>query len=318
MSLERTLDIYHPAVPCVYFVSAVLITMLAFHPVITLLSLVFSLITYACLRGVRTCARSLLWICPLVLLIACANALFSQNGVTELARLGEYVVYAESCAYGLCMGAMLVAVIMWFACATCVLSSGKIMALLSRRLPTISFMMSYILRLVPLFAARGAHIARVQKVCTPAGSNATPARTNAVSVQVAAAQLGSVCSTAVHPVPLHKSARLHIREGARILSVLMGWSMEDSLESADAMRARGWGVSARRTRYIRCRFRLRDSVALVCVCALAMLSIVLSVVATSQFQFYPHMSVLLLWWGYVVIAFFFSLPVILEVEGRFL
>ena len=52
----------------------------------------------------------------------------------------------------------------------------------------------------------------------------------------------------------------------------MGWSMEDSLETASAMKARGWGAAVRRTTYARHRFRRLDVAALAVGGALALLA----------------------------------------------
>lgn len=88
----------------------------------------------------------------------------------------------------------------------------------------------------------------------------------------------------------------------------MGWSMEDSLEMADAMRSRGWASGARRTTYRRWRFTLADGVVLGAVLALAALCGVCAFAAVTQFRFYPVLSTLVTWWGYAPYALFFFLP----------
>ena len=111
-----------------------------------------------------------------------------------------------------------------------------------------------------------------------------------------------------------------LREGARsrlrLTSVLMGWGMEDSLDTADAMRARGWGACARRTTYRRCRFRARDGAALGVLAALVALNAVLAYAACTQFRFYPALSVLAVWWGYVPFAVLAFAPLALEARER--
>ena len=96
----------------------------------------------------------------------------------------------------------------------------------------------------------------------------------------------------------------------------MGWGMEDSLETADAMRARGWGA-ARRTTYTRYRFSSSDAAALVGLLAGGCLCAVLAFTATSQFSFFPTVTRLVAWWGYLPYAAWMLLPALLHLrEGR--
>ena len=98
----------------------------------------------------------------------------------------------------------------------------------------------------------------------------------------------------------------------RQTSVLMGWSMEDSLDTADAMRARGWKADVRRTTYSRYRFRRQDAVMLVVFCLLAVLNAILAYVACSQFAFYPTLSQLVLWWGYLPYVLLVFWPLLMQ------
>lgn len=88
--------------------------------------------------------------------------------------------------------------------------------------------------------------------------------------------------------------------------------MENSLETADAMRARGWGAAPCRTAYARYRFTAADAAALGGLVAAAVLMVLLAAAATSQFSFYPTMSGLVLWWGYVPYAAWMALPSVLH------
>ncbi|WP_418256411.1 energy-coupling factor transporter transmembrane component T, partial [Gordonibacter urolithinfaciens] len=222
-------DRYHPAVAFGYFACVLAFGMAAMQPVYLALSLAAALSYSIVLRGVRATLRTALWQMPLILVMAVANPLFSAMGSTELFRIGLRAFYLESLVFGACMGAMLVCVLLWFSNASRVLSSDKVMALFGNAAPTIGLMLSMAMRLVPQFMRRGATVGDVQRACTSARATG-----------------------------LREGARSQLR----LTSVLMGWGMEDSLETADAMRARGWGARARRTTYRRCRFRARDGAAL--------------------------------------------------------
>lgn len=247
------------------------------QPVLTACSLAAAWAYGAFVRGVRAVARSLRWQLPMVLVVALANPLFSASGSTELLRIGSRAVYAESLFYGLVMGALLAAVVTWFANASAVLTSDKVMAVFGGRFPVVSLMVSMALRLVPRFVARGREIASAHDACTAARAAGPKAR-------------------------------------LRQVSVLMEWSMEDSLETADAMRARGWRRDAVRTRYARGGFMARDAALLGTLAALAALALVAVAVAASQYRFYPVLSALHPWWGYAAWAAFLLFPFIVQGE----
>ncbi len=113
------------------------------------------------------------------------------------------------------------------------------------------------------------------------------------------------------------SKRRRISALLRQTHVLMGWSMEDSLEYADAMRARGWSADMRRIAYTRFCFGEADAVALVLLLLGGAFCLLLAYAATSQYAFYPTMSRLVAWWGYVPYAVWMLVPsVLLAFEKR--
>lgn len=119
----------------------------------------------------------------------------------------------------------------------------------------------------------------------------------------------AVASAAEQPHRLAKRlAAPAVRARLRQTHVLMGWSLEDSLETADAMRARGWSAQMRRSTYTRYRFAAADAFALVTLLLAGALCLLLAWAATSQFAFYPTMSRLIAWWGYVPYACWMFLP----------
>ena len=276
--MKRTaFDLFHPIVAFGYFAVMLVLCMTAMQPVYLAVSLASALAYGAVLRGWRATGRSLLWQLPLVAVVALANPLFSASGSTELFRIGLRAFYLESFFYGGCMGLMLACVLMLFSNASTVLTSDKVMALFGGVVPTIGLMLSMTARLVPQFVRRGSDIGDVQRACT-ASRAATQGKRGAA------------------------------RGYLRLTSVLMGWSMEDSLETAGAMKARGWGAAARRTTYARYRFRRFDAAALVFGGALALLAAAAVWAACAQFRFYPTIGGLAPWWNYLPYALFACLP----------
>lgn len=284
-------DVFHPVVAFCYFAAALAFGMAAMQPVFLLISFTGALAYGVVLRGMRAAARTLGWQLPLAVVVALANPLFSASGSTELFRLGSRVFYLESFAFGACMGLMLVTVFTLFSNASRVLPSDKIMALFGGAAPTIGLMLSMAARLVPQFVRRGGAIGDVQRACTAA--------------RAAGAQGGGA-----------GDRRLRVRENLRLTSVLMGWSMEDSLETADAMKARGWGAVPRRTTYARYRFRRRDALALACGGAIALVAAACAWTACAQFRLYPNIAGFAPWWSYLPYVLFMALPLATEAKER--
>ena len=284
----------HPVVPAVYVAVTLALTMACMQPVLIGLSLLGALSFSCTVRGVAPTMGMLRWQIPVIILISLVNPLFSASGSTELLRIGAHAVYAESLAYGASMGALFVASVTWFMGAAELLPFDRVMALLGNAAPTVTLMISMAMRLIPRFVRQGKTIDSVQRVARS-------------------------CALASFAGQSPRADRhLDLRLRLRLSSVLMGWTMEDSLETADAMRARGWGAAARRTTYTRFRFGARDAWALVLIAAFALVAMLLGYVATTQFAFYPTMPALVPWWGYVPYAAWMLLPSILFAIERLL
>lgn len=277
-------DTAHPAVAAVYAVATLALTMVSLQPVLIALSFAGGFAYSCCVRGFGASLASLRWQLPFILLVAVLNPLFSASGSTELFRLGGRAVYLESLCYGCAMGGLFVSSALWFQGAAHMLPFDRVMALLGNAAPVLALMVSQGMRLVPRLVRQGGLIGAAQEASLP--------RRRRVG---------------------------ELRDRLRLSTVLMGWSLEDSLETADAMRARGWGAAPRRITYTRYRFTADDAAAVLALAAGAALSAAVSFAATSQFEFYPTMSSLVAWWGYAPYALWMLVPALLHVreERRF-
>ena len=107
----------HPAVPALYIVLTLGLTMFSMQPVLIALSLAGGLAYGFATRGAARTLGALRWQLPVILIVAVLNPLFSASGSTELFRIGMRAVYLESMVYGLCMGGLFVASVLWFEAA---------------------------------------------------------------------------------------------------------------------------------------------------------------------------------------------------------
>lgn len=166
-------DNFHPALALVYFAVALVLAMAAPHPILLALSFAVATLYGVWLRGGRAVARSFARQLPLLAVIVAVNPLFSFTGTTELFRIGTQAVYAEGYANAATMALLLLCVMQWFANADAVLGSDKVMGALGGILPTISLMISMIMRLIPQFVRRGHAISNALNACTAARNPST-------------------------------------------------------------------------------------------------------------------------------------------------
>ncbi len=274
-------DACHAAVPATLFAGVAALSMLAVHPVLVTLSLSGALAFSLVARGAAATVRGLAWQLPLLVLVCLLNPFFSASGSTLLLKVGPRSVYLESLAYGATMGALLVATVLWFEDAAAVLTQDRLLALAGRRARSVPLVASMAAQLVPQMLGRARSVRAAARACTAAGPR-PPARD----------------------------------ELLRTSTMLLSWSLEDSLERADAMRARGWESGSPRTRYRPERFRARDAVAAAGIAALLALGAAGAWAACSSWEFYPRMSGLAPWWCYLPFALLALLPAVAELAAR--
>ena len=274
-------DACHAAVPATLFAGVVVLTMLAVQPVCVGVSLAGALAFSLVARGAAATARGLAWQLPMLALVCLANPLFSASGSTLLLKLGPRSVYLESLAYGATMGALMVAVVLWVEGAAAVLTQDRLLALAGRRARAVPLVASMASQLVPQLLGRARTVRVTLGACTAAGP------------------------------------RRALRDELTLTStMLLTWSLEDSVERADSMRARGWESGAPRTRYRPERLRPRDAAALAGTVVLLALCAACAREACSGWRFYPRMSGLAPWWTYVPLALLALMPAGVEVAAR--
>ena len=224
--MDDTLRTCHPAVSFAYFALVIACAMLLMHPVCLVLSTLGGGWYVARLLGGKGLRRHLLWLLPMALLAAAVNPAFVHQGVTILAYLPSgNPLTLESLLYGLAAGAMLSAVALWFVCVTDVITSDKVVYLFGRVIPALSLLLSMILRFVPRFVRRLRAVAQAQRHLGRDTQTGAPAR--------------------------------RVRSALRVFSIVVTWSLESGLITADSMRCRGYGLPGR-TSFSLYRFDRRD------------------------------------------------------------
>lgn len=205
---------YHPVVNFLFFALVLLGSMCLMHPVCLAISLASALSYGVYLNGKKAIRFALTVMLPMMVFVAIINPVFNHQGVTILLYLPSgNPLTLESILYGLASTAMLAAVMQWFSCYSAVMTSDKFVYLFGRIIPALSLILSMTLRFVPKFKSQ---IALVQEAQKSVGRDSSE---------------GSL---------FHR-----IRLGIIVLSIMITWSLENAIETADSMKSRGYGLPGR-------------------------------------------------------------------------
>lgn len=253
MREESQFGTYHPAVLFVYYGLVITIAMFTAHPVVLACVLAGGICLFAQLHPMRVTAGTLVYYFFMFLLIALCNPLFVHNGETILFFMNDNPVTFEAICYGAAIAAMITGVMFWCKNYTVILTTDKFLYLFGRILPKLSLVLSMAIRFLSLFKRQAQKIGRAQKAM---GLYAGESRTDQL--------LG----------------------GVRTFDSLLSWGLENSLETADAMCARGYGLPGR-TSFSAFTFHRRDGVMLGVIALLAALIVISWLHGDFYFAYYP-------------------------------
>ena len=249
----------HPAVSMAYFVLAVVLTRVCMHPVCVVLSFLGASWFSIRLRGGKAYGRTLRFVLPMFLLIAIANPLFNHRGVTMLFQYKHLWYTLEATVYGLVSACSLCAVIIWFSCYQEVMTSDKFLYLFGKPFPGTSLLITMTLRFIPQLQENRKEIKTAQSMLCEEGTRVFQ-------------KLGFAL---------------------RNLSVLLTMSLENAVETADSMKARGYGAK-RRTTFHLFRFDGRDARTLGAILAVGGICILARCYGHGFMEFYPRMTAIIL------------------------
>ncbi len=256
LKTESGLSLYHPIVSFFYFVAVIAGTLLFIHPVLTPVSLCCALFCAFMINGKKQTLATLGFGVPMFFFIALANPLFNHRGATILFYMFDNPVTLESIIYGIISAGMMFGAVVWFTCYNTVVTSDKFIYIFGRILPSIALMISMTLSLIPKLLAQVKIIAESQR------------------------SLGLDWKSG--------SIMQRIRSGARILSILVSWALEDAVITADSMRARGYGQH-KRSSFSIFRFGRRDAVLLAVIALLFGIELFAYLSGRGTMEFYPVM-----------------------------
>ena len=249
---------YHPFINLLYFALVIGFSLAVSHPLIQIISLLCAIVYILTAEGRKSMGFVLKLGLPMVLLTAIINPLFNHEGSTVLLEFSNgNPLTLESILYGLSAGIMLVTVLLWFSSFSRVMTTDKFIYLFGKIMPALSLILSMTLRFVPKFRAQMTTVADAQRCIGKDVSD------------------GSLLS--------------RIKTASRIFSIMVTWSLENAIETADSMKSRGYGLRDR-TFFSVYKFDERDKYALIWYCFCGMLLTAGVILSAFGFSYFPVIS----------------------------
>lgn len=281
----KAFETYHPIVLFSFFVAAIGLSMFFMHPIYLAITIFSAISLNTALRRQPFFKDWKLYV-PLFFLMAIINPMISHNGQLVLLYINGNALTVEAIMYGIAIATMIVAIMLWFSCYNVVMTSDKFIYLFGKVSPALSLTLSISLRLVPRFKHQLAQIVQAQK---------------GIGMDYTAGSLW------------HR-----IKCIVRILSILITWALDNAIDTADSMKARGYGVK-KRTAFSLFIFERRDGYVLAIIILLFLSNLAASFIGTTTFYFYPTFGAIK--WDIVSILFYsnyfilLSIPLAIEIRG---
>ncbi|MBQ7595368.1 MAG: energy-coupling factor transporter transmembrane protein EcfT [Clostridia bacterium] len=247
---------FHPAALFFYFAGLILITIFTVNPLMLGIALIGALCYCIFIEKGSSVKSDLSFYIPMFILVSVTNPLFSHNGITPLFFMNGNPVTLEAVFYGINIALLLAAVAFWCRAYSETVTEDKFLFLFSKTLPKTALVLSMAIRFIPVMKRQAKKISSAQKA------------------------MGLYSS---------KSYIDKLRGAVRVLSALITWSLENAVDTARSMRARGYGLKGRKS-FSLFKFTARDAV--IMLVSAAMFAFVLFGLRSGavHFAFYPSMS----------------------------
>ena len=247
---------YHPFLNLIYFVLVIGFSLVIPHPLAQGIALVCAICYFVSISGKKSIKFLLKYCLHMVLLTAFINQAFNHEGTTILLYFSNgNPLTLESILYGFSAGVLLITLLLWFSSFNRVMTTDKFIYLFGKVIPALSLVLSMSLRFVPKFKTQMKIVADAQK---------------SIGRDISS---GSLLS--------------RIKIAILIFSVMITWSLENAIESADSMKSRGYGLKGR-TAFSIYRFEERDKYMLLWFVFSGLFLFVGTVLMAFGFRYFPN------------------------------
>lgn len=246
---------YHPFINFIYFAFVIGFSLALTHPLTQGISLACAIIYAVSINGKKSVCFLLKYCLPMVFLTAFINPAFNHEGTTTLLHFPNgNPLTLESVLYGFSAGWMLVTILMWFLSFNRVMTTDKFIYLFGKLIPALSLVLSMSLRFVPKFKSQMQTVTEAQR---------------SIGRDVSSGSLFQRTKTAIH-----------------IFSIMITWSLENAIETADSMKSRGYGLKGR-TAFSIYNFDERDKQVLIWLSFCGLFLIAGTMLSAFGFRYFP-------------------------------
>lgn len=286
--MTRGFSSFHPLNNFLFFVGTLGFAMLLSHPLFSAVSLIFALLEFLHLQRGKS-KGILLWYGVMFLMVLFFNILLNPLGETVLVYwLNQRPITLEAMIYGAVVGMNFAAVMLWFSCYNSIMTTDKFTYLFGRFAPSVTLVLTMILRLIPLLQKKTHSIVNARNCIGKSAKGDNP-------------------KEALH-------------SGTEVLSILTSCALEDALLTADSMRSRGY-VDGTHSSYQIYSWKGRDHALLVSyllTTALVLLGIVKGAVSLQYFPalIFPENDTLTVP-ALCAYSIFLSIPIFIDLWEEF-
>ena len=244
---------YHPVVNLIFYLLVLGTTMFQMSVGLVFISLFSAVVYYFMLKkteGLKYCAV----VVGIIIVSAIINPMFSHKGGTLLFYLftGNPVTL-ESIIYGLISAIIIGAMLLWFSTFNQVMGVERILGAIGKVLPNVSLLITMIMRFIPQYTRHQRKVSMVNKV----NKRNYGEKINLLNREKTEKEnVIEACKKQKKKNGIDKII-YSIKEGSRTFSITTTWALENSIYTADSMKARGFGTG-RRTNYSNYKFQKRD------------------------------------------------------------
>ena len=283
--MARGIHTFHPFVSFFYYVGAATLVMLYKHPVFLLVgAILLVLFNYQLDQG-KTLKRWFMMLIFLSVLFLIMNPLTNHRGTHILFYVHNNPIMLEAIIQGIILALSIFAIMTLFTTYNLVITADKFLFLFSRWLPQWALLTMLSMRFVPLLRRRLREIETVQK---------------GKGLSVTEGKLKS-----------------RAKNGILLVQILLTWSLEEAIQTADSMAARGYGIK-KRSKYTPYKMVLTDWLAIIYMIIIAAIGLAGWWLGDGVLSVYPILETMSIqgreWFYLFIFMLFIGSPLI--IEGR--
>jgi len=248
---------FHPLVSFLYYAGSVVLLFFMLHPLFLGIGFVVVLAVnfiHDRLSGLR---RWIFFIITCLFFMVILNPLFNERGRYVLFEMGNHRFTLEAFVYGGMNALSIITVIALFVSYNVVMTPNKLLFLFGKFLPQFAVLLMLTLRFMPLMRRRVEEISVIQ-------------RSKGISIS-------------------HGKWKVKAKIGMQYVQVLLTHSLEEAIQTADSMKARGYGQGIRSS-YEYFRFRKIDFIAFFYLSFLFAILLFGRIFGYGYFTIYPIME----------------------------